>query len=331
METVLPVVQIKRPHVLRFREALQEMPLRRSGKLLAATLPQLVEWSKEHASVQKVSAETVNKLLGGVQAVCLWARNNGLIPDDVPWSDPFSKMRLPTRKPRREPWELDELRTLFGSTIFTQGDRPVAGRGEAAFWLPLMALFTGARLNELSPLTAADVITDAATGIVSINIREDQQQGRRLKTAGSARVVPIHPDLTRIGFLRFVDWIRLAGCEARLFPLLTPGPKGGFGEAWSKWFGRYKRELGITNKASVFHSFRHCFKDAARAARVSEELHDALTGHTGSSVGRTYGAKDMVRRFGLETLADAVSKIKYPGLDLSNVVWTVPGTEKPRA
>jgi integrase len=284
----------------------------------------LVEWSKEHTSVQKVSAETVNKLLGGVQAVCVWARNNGLIPDDVPWSDPFSKMRLPTRKPRREPWALEELRTLFRSAIFTQGGRPVAGKGEAAFWLPLMALFTGARLNELAPLTAADVITDAATGLVSINIKEDQQQGRRLKTTGSARLVPIHPDLVQIGFLRFVDWIRSTGHEARLFPLLAPGPKGGFGEAWSKWFGRYKRDLGITNKASVFHSFRHGFKDAARAARVSEELHDALTGHTGSSVGRTYGAKDMVRRFGLETLADAVSRIKYPGLDLSNVRWTVP-------
>jgi integrase len=326
----LPVAQIKRPHVLRFREALQEMPLRRRGKLLAATLPELVEWSREHTSAKKVSAETVNKLLGGVQAVCVWARNNGLIPDDVPWSDPFSKMRLPTRKSRREPWAPEELRTLFSSAIFTQGDRPVAGKGEAAFWLPLMALFTGARLNELAPLTAADVITDAATRIVSINIKEDQQQGRRLKTAGSARVVPIHPELTRIGFLRFVDWIRSAGQEARLFPLLTPGPKDGFGEAWSKWFGRYKRELGITNKASVFHSFRHGFKDAARAARVSEELHDALTGHTGSSVGRTYGAKDMVRRFGLETLADAVSRTKYPGLDLSNVVWTVPGTEDAR-
>jgi integrase len=194
-----------------------------------------------------------------------------------------------------------------------------------------MALFTGARLNELAPLTAADVITDAATDIVSINIKEDQQQGRRLKTTASARLVPIHPDLTRIGFLRFVDWIRStgheAGHEARLFPLLVPGPKGGFGEAWSKWFGRYKR--GITNSASVFHSFRHGFKDAARAARVSEDLHDALTGYTGSSVGRTYGAKDMVRRFGLETLADAVNRIKYPGLDLSNVLWTVPATEAP--
>src|SRR5215813_13077931 len=69
----LPVVQIKRPHVLRFREALQEMPLWRSGKLRTSTLPELVAWSKEHPTVKKVSAQTVNKLLGDVQAVCVWA------------------------------------------------------------------------------------------------------------------------------------------------------------------------------------------------------------------------------------------------------------------
>jgi integrase len=318
----LPVARIKRPHVLRFREALKEMPLRRTGKLRAATLPELVEWSKEHTSVQRVSAETVNVMLGSVQAVSVWAQNNGLIPQDVSWTDPFSRMRLPTRSFKREPWALEELRTLFSSTIFTQGDRPVSGKGEAAFWLPLMALFTGARLNELAPLTAADVITDPATDIVSINIKQDREQGRRLKTACSARLVPIHPELTRIGFLKFVDWICLtASEEARLFPLLVPGRKGSFGEAWAKWFGDYKRRLGINSKASVFHSFRHGFKDAARAARVSEDLHDALTGHAGFPVGRTYGSKDRVRRFGLETLADAVNKVKYPGLDLSNVLW----------
>jgi integrase len=237
-------------------------------------------------------------------------------------------MRLPTRGRRREPWALEELRTLFSSTIFTQGHRPVGGKGEAAFWLPLMALFTGARLNELAPLTAADVVTDPATDIVSINIKEDQERGRRLKTAGSARLVPIHPELTRIGFLKFVDWIRLAaGHEGRLFPPLVLGSKGGFGEAWSNWFGDYKQRLGIKNKAIVFHSFRHGFKDAARAAHVGEELHDALTGHAGSSVGRTYGWRDMVRRFGLETLSDAVNKVKYSGLDLSNVLWSIPATE----
>jgi hypothetical protein len=67
-------------------------------------------------------------------------------------------------------------------------------------------------------------------------------------------------------------------------------------------------------------SFRHGFKDALRAARVSEDVNDALTGHAGgNSVARSYGAKDMVRRFGLLALEDAVSKVAYPGLDLSRI------------
>jgi integrase len=62
------------------------------------------------------------------------------------------------------------------------------------------------------------------------------------------------------------------------------------------WFGRYMRQLGITNKALLFHSFRHGFKDALRAAGVSEDVNDALTGHAGGgTVGRTYGAKDMLK------------------------------------
>ena len=105
-----------------------------------------------------------------------------------------------------------------------------------------------------------------------------------------------------------------------MFPLLTPGPRGGFGEAWSKWFGRYIRDLGIHNRASVFHSFRHGFKDALRAAEVSEDVNDALTGHAGlGTIGRQYGAKQMIRRFGITTLAAAVAKVSYSGLDLSHL------------
>ena len=268
-----------------------------------------------------MSAATVNKLLGGVQAVVVWARNNGLIPDHVPWADPFSNMRLDEPEPSRAPWEPADLRVLFASSVFTEGARPKAGRGEAAFWLPLLGLFTGARLGEIAPLSTSDVRTDELSNIYSIVITEDLEQGRRLKTAGSRRVVPVHPELIRIGFIEFVQRVRQEhGREARLFPLLTPGPRGGYGEAWSKWFGRYIRQLGINNEALVFHSFRHGFKDALRAAGVSEDVNDALTGHAGAgSVGRSYGAKEMLKRFALPILNDAVSKVRYPGLDFSHL------------
>ena len=124
----------------------------RAGKLLKAPLPEIAQWGHEHPGAQKISASTVNKLLGGVQAVAVWARDNGVVPDDVSWADPFSKMRLGEGDAVRggAPFELADLRVIFSTPVFTQGERPKGGKGEAAYWLPLLALFTGARLGELA-------------------------------------------------------------------------------------------------------------------------------------------------------------------------------------
>ena len=71
----------------------------------------------------------------------------------------------------------------------------------------------------------------------------------------------------------------------------------------------------------MFHLFRHNFKDALRAAKVSEDLNHALTGHsTRGSVGRSYGARDIVARYGMPTLKDAVARVTYLGLDLSSIL-----------
>jgi integrase len=180
----MPVAKITRRHVLHFREALQDVPIRRSGKLRNAPLPELVEWSKHHPRAPRVSNATVNKLLGGMQAVALWARDNGLIADDAPWADPFANMRLSEDPSTREPWQLEELRLLFTSAVFTEGARPTAGRGEAAFWLPLLGLFTGARLGELAPLTAADVTTEEPSQVTMITIREDPEQWSAVEDRG---------------------------------------------------------------------------------------------------------------------------------------------------
>jgi integrase len=322
----LEVSQINRGHVRQFRDAALLVPAKRSGKLLKATLPQLVEYSRAHPGLPRLKAATINKWLNCLGAVLNWSRKNGIIPDEMPWSDPVSGMRLTEAKSNRQPWELEELKALFASPIYLNGERPLGGKGEASFWLPLLAIFSGARLNELAPVCVEDVKTDTPSGVRFITVIENEEEGRSVKTDSSLRAIPIHPELVRIGFLKFVDAIpKSGGQSARLFPKLTPGPKGGFGEAFSKWFGRYKRDLGIDNPSSVFHSFRHGFKDALRAAGVNEDVNDALTGHSGgNSVARGYGWKDMVRRFGFQTLADAVARVRYPGLDLSPVHWTVP-------
>jgi integrase len=322
----LDVVKINRKDVREFRDAAQLVPKHRAGKLKDAPLPELVSWTRSHPGTVCIVAATINKWLSCLGAVLNWARKNGLIPDDVAWSDPVAGMRLPEARSQRQPWHPEELSLLFGSPIYLRGERPEGGKGEAAYWLPLLALFSGARLNELAPMRAEDIKHDTASDVHFMTVIEDDEAGRSVKTETSLRAVPIHLELKRIGFQKFVDHRRQTdGPQARLFPLIQPNSKGNYGAGFSQWFGRHKRSLGIENESSVFHSFRHGFKDALRAAGVNEDVNDALTGHSGgNAVARSYGWKDMVRRFGFPTLNAAVEKVQYPGLDLSQLRWTQP-------
>jgi hypothetical protein len=49
------------------------------------------------------------------------------------------------------------------------------------------------------------------------------------------------------------------------------------------------------------------FKRMCRDAGIGEELHDALTEHSGGGVGRSYGGG-----FGLKVLAEAMEKMPVP-------------------
>jgi integrase len=319
----LDVTQINRMHVREFRNAAQLVPRHRAGKLRDATLPNLVDYTQKHPGTACIVAATINKWLSCLGAVLNLARKNGVIPDDVVWSDPVAGMRLSEARSQRQPWEPEELSLLFGSPIYLHGQRPTGGKGEAAYWLPLLALFSGARVNELAPMRADDIRRDPTSDVRFMTVIEDDETSRSVKTETSIRAVPIHPELLRIGFLEFVDHRRqVDGTRARLFPLIQPNSKGNHGAGFSQWFGRHKRTLGIANKKSVFHSFRHGFKDALRAGGVNEDVNDALTGHSGgNTVARRYGWKEMVRRFGFTNLNAAVEKVGYPDLDLSPLQW----------
>jgi hypothetical protein len=128
----LPVASIKRRHAREFRDALQDVPRHRTGDLLKATLPGLAEWGRAHPDAPRLSKGTINKLIGGVQAVAVWARDQGVIPDDVQWADPFAKMRLGEDQSDREPFSTAELKLLFATPVFTASERPKGGQGEAA-------------------------------------------------------------------------------------------------------------------------------------------------------------------------------------------------------
>jgi integrase len=318
----LALVSIKKSHAREFREALQLVPRMRKGKLLKAPLPELCAWGKRHPEAQKVASGTVNKQLGAVQAIASWGNHNGVVPDDTPWADPFQKMRVEEERSERTSFVSSELQRIFDAPLFTAHEWPGGAGGAAGVWLPLLSLFNGARQAELAGLKVSNVQEDPETGAPLLFVVAQRRAGKSLKTKGSERVVPVHPQLVTLGFLKYVAARkRTDGAEAWLFPLIAPEHGRARIASWSKWFGRYLRgTVGVLDTAKVFHSFRHGFKDALRKASSDEELRDALTGHRGArSVGREYGAKEMLLRWGIKPLKNAVGKVAYQGLDLSRV------------
>jgi integrase len=208
----------------------------------------------------------------------------------------------------RQPFDEADLTAIFSTGVYQSGERPTGGGGEAAFWLPVLALLTGARQGELAQLRIMDLAQDRETGIWHLDIGTGG--GRKIKTASSRRKVPLHPALEGIGLLRYRQWLigEGAGPESPLWPQVEADGEGRRNGPWSKWFTRFLRgKAGITDPAKVFHSFRHTWKNLARNAKLLLEVHDAITGHTGGGVGRTYGAG-----FGLKVLAEEMARIEAP-------------------
>jgi integrase len=172
-------------------------------------------------------------------------------------------------------------------------------------WVPWIAAFSGARLEEICGANVADVYEFG--GVWCLDIRLDNRgKDGSLKNLGSERKVPLHPAVIEEGFLAYVGGLPKDG---PLFPNLTPDRYGRRGGSGSKRLCRWIRgNLGMNNsRKAPNHAWRHRFKSICRRAGIEEEYHEALTGHTGEgSEGREYG------EYEVQVLFREICKIKSP-------------------
>jgi integrase len=179
------------------------------------------------------------------------------------------------------------------------------------FWVPVVALWIGARLNEVCRLEMRDV--RSANGVDWMMVLDSKARG---KNKGRKYPVPIHPELRRIGFMDHIKAMRERG-ERMLFPDAPIGSENGNAyQPVSKWFCRFLNKIGIDRDGVGMHSFRHSFVGATRDSDISANMSEALTGHKS-------GSTDVHKRYGggpgVEALAEVMPKLTYRGLDLSHI------------
>lgn len=201
---------------------------------------------------------------------------------------------------KRRPFTTDELLALLGHSDFTKRQFKTT----YSYWLIPLAMFTGARLGELCQLDLKDFVTVDGVECIDINdieAAESVEEGgrqKRVKTKNAKRLVPIHPELIRLGLLRYVETLR-AKKQVHLFSELSRTRRDGPAQAASNWFQRFRARVGITSKQeTVFHSFRHGFITTLLDAGVTPYLVAPIVGHEGELItGRVYwNLKDAAKR-----------------------------------
>jgi hypothetical protein len=325
-----PVKEITTQDIEELCDLLRQFPKNAAQRYPGLTLQQAIVEAKRRGDMQRLGSKTLANYFNNIVTILNFAVEKRLIshnPAKGRWLRQSFKGQTRSRKAL---FTTEELNKLFRTPLYTgckddETGYAVAGpkhprRGR--FWVPLVSLFQGLRCNEAAQLYTEDV--KQRGNIHYLAIREEREDGsncdKRLKTKQSKRDVPIHPELIRIGFLDFVAARRKDPTSSRLFPELSAGLTGYFSNSFSKWFARFVQSALGRSTQATFHSFRHQFRDATRAARLSVESVARLAGwESGDPSQRRqvfeYGGGEELLRM----LAEDIAKVRYPGLSLSHL------------
>jgi integrase len=316
--------EVTKAQAVQFKRTLESLPARPKASERKLTPDKLAALYADRDDVPKLDPKTINKHIENLARAWKWAEAHGYAEGD---KNPFDGLRIksadraPRSKAITEAYSIDDLSKLFSTPIFSEGARPARGRGEAAYWLPLIGLFTGARLEELAGLLVGDFKRDPKSGRWLLTIGGDElhpEIGQRRTKTGDSRTFPLPMALIRLGLLDHVAQTREAG-ETRLFPLLRPtGQRKRLAAKWGEWWGAYIKEHGIIVPQPM-HGFRHAWNTAARATGVPKEAREWIVGHKGDgSMNDRYGDRS--------ALGPEIDKVRFDGLDLSAL--EKPGAEE---
>ncbi len=310
-----PVSSYTRRDLARFYDLLRALPALYSKKKewSGLSLAEIVERAKgtDHP---RMTMKTVKRHFSALGRLFTYLKRRGEYVGENPAHD-FEFPEKGRARNKRKMWEGEKLRKLFSSPVWT-GCKSESRRAEPGtliiedekYWLPILGLFHGNRLEEFAQLLRSDVRCEEGIWFLDIN----DELTKQLKNEQSKRRVPIHPRVQELGFLEYVR-NTAPNLEDCLFPNLRPGGADNkLGFTFTKWWTRYRKKIGVYEKGLDYHSFRGGVTTKLTAAHVPLEIRNELLGHEGTSVDEIHYQKGLP----LKTLAEAIARIEWPEFPL---------------
>lgn len=289
----------------------------------------------EDADYTAISVETASAYSIRLHTLHLFAYRKGytaIHPDkiDKPRFSKISnkqKKSTPLDQTKAKSYRLDELQAIFDGYLYHPSK--LSPRKEIhpyQFWLPLIGIYSGMRIDEVCGLSTR-AVERSTSGIWHFKIEEEPALNRKLKNKASKRRVPVHRHLIELGFIDYVEERRKKKAKM-LFDGLHYN-KNGWGNTATRFFTRlpsptspgtgYLYDVGIHQEkhdGRDYHAFRHTFIDRMRACGVDSGYDiEAITGHEKENVSEAdrYGDGPELRE-----KAEKVNRVFYE-LDLSHI------------
>lgn len=206
----------------------------------------------------------------------------------------------------------EEVRALVSQPIWngakSEKKRYIAGNviiHDAAYWVPLLAIYQAARREELCGLLVSDIDHDGSADLYCMRILPSDV--RRLKNKQSKRAIPLHSEIIRLGFIDYVEAIRSSG-QRLMFPELraksASTPLGDvFDGSWQK-ISAYALP-NAKEEGKVFHRLRHWCNNEMKQASVHAEVRKDILGH--KNVDMNEGTYSQAAR--LRLMANALEQV----------------------
>jgi integrase len=187
---------------------------------------------------------------------------------------------------------------LFNSPTFTEREIKPKTYGVASVlpWAAVIALYSGASLEEVCQLRREDLRIEHGNGWV-IHITHEAALSGELKRKSRERTIPLHPELERLGLLKYhaalprdAEWLFLGLPVHKSKNKRSPR----VGRAFNNW----RRQLGIDYKDRQldFHSLRHTFGTAIEDVGITQSDRARLLGHAVPGIrSSVYSAPELKR------------------------------------
>lgn len=240
-----------------------------------------------------MTPKTVNKYLVLLSSLFKWSVQNRMMESNV--AEGLSLPEKTAAHDERKAYSLEDIERIKAN-LPRNSDEP------EKFWIPLIAMYSGMRLDECCQLHVDDVRD--VDGVLCFDINDGGE--RKVKTQCSKRLIPVHPRLLELGFREYVKGRGATGSD-RLWENLEPNKYGYWGKRLGNWYGRFNRKHITEDPRKVFHSFRHTVADTLKQTGVAEGVIAEILGHANSSIttGR-YG-----KRYRPKVLLEALNKLDY--------------------